>query len=170
VSIPVTFDDLVRRATAAAIVTPLEQRGVWEGGRIATYTHVRIDRTVAGRLEGEVWVRTHGGAVGHIGQIVEGEAAFAIGKASLVFLHPQANGSSSATFGVVEGAQGQFLIVTDRHSSPRLAASAGIGGLASPASAQPLARDLLLDAPLDDAANTIAAAWSREHAASQGVP
>jgi hypothetical protein len=170
VSIPVTFDDLVRRATAAAVVTPLEQRGVWEGGRIATYTYVRVDRTVAGRVAGEVWVRTHGGAVGHIGQIVEGEATFAIGKASLVFLHPQGSGSSPGTFGVVEGAQGQFLIVTGGRSSPRLGASTGLGGLVSPASAQPLARNVLLDVALDDAASAIAAAWPREHAASEELP
>jgi hypothetical protein len=169
VSIPVTFDDLVGRASAVAVVIPIEQRAVWEDGRIATYTRVRIDRSVAGRLVGEISVRTEGGAVGHIGQIVEGEAVFTMGRTSLVFLHPQSNGGSGA-FGVVEGAQGQFSIAIDAHQTPRLAISPSLGGLVPPASASPLARDVLVDVALGDATKTIATAWTRRHPASQDTP
>ena len=37
------FDALVEESTAAAIVTPVEEHSVWEGGRIVTYTHVQTD-------------------------------------------------------------------------------------------------------------------------------
>ena len=49
-SIAILFDELVRDSTAAAIVTPFEQKPVWEDGRIITYTHVHADRPVAGTL------------------------------------------------------------------------------------------------------------------------
>jgi hypothetical protein len=169
VSIPVTFEDLVQRASAAVVVTPLEQYGVWEDGRIATYTHVRVERRVAGRLTGEVWVRSEGGSVGNIGQLVEGEAAFAMGKASLVFLHPHGGSASATTFGVVEGAQGQFPIVTLGRASPRLVASPSLGGILPSSSTQPLARDILVDVSLEEAATAIAAAWSHWHSAGQGA-
>lgn len=168
VSIPVTFDDLVGRATAAAIVTPMEQHGVWEDGRIATYTRVRVERGIAGTLPGTFWVRTGGGAVGHIGQIVEGEATFVTGTPSLVFLHPRRDGGTSTAFGVVEGAQGQFPIVTGDRSSPRLVMSPHMAGLVPPASTSTLARDVLVDVTLDDAAKAIAAVWARKHP-GQGV-
>jgi hypothetical protein len=170
VSIPVTFDDLVGRATAAAIVMPIEQHGVWEDGRIATYTHLRIERRVAGTLPESVWVRTEGGAVGHVGQIVEGEAAFVPGTPSLVFLHPRRDGGSATAFGVVEGAQGQFPIVTEGRRSPRLVMSPHMGGLVPPASTSPLARDVLVDVALEDAAKAIAAAWAHRHSRREAAP
>ncbi len=169
VSIPLTFDDLLARASAVAVVTPLDRRGVWEGGRIATYTHVRVERTIAGRLSGDIWVRTQGGAVGHVGQIVEGEATFPPGRSSLVFLDPRKEGPATS-FGVVEGAQGQFLIVTHGDAPPRLATSQGMGGILPASSAQRLARDVFVDTALEDAANIIVAAWSRSHPASPEAP
>ncbi len=61
----------------------LEQRSQWEelGGarRIVTYTRLSIDRPVAGQPDGEIWVRTLGGAVGDIGQQVSGDAQLKIG-------------------------------------------------------------------------------------------
>jgi hypothetical protein len=70
VSVTVLFDELVQKASAAAVVTRAEQRGLWEDGRIVTYTRVHVDRLVAGQLAGDVWVRTLGGRSG-TGQIVE---------------------------------------------------------------------------------------------------
>ena len=164
VSVTVTFDDLVQRASAAAVVAPVDQRSVWEDGRIVTYAHLRVERLVAGRLPSEIWVRAFGGAVGKIGQLVEGEATFASGTESLVFLRPHADGASGGTFGVVEGAQGQFPVVNRGGTSPRLGASQGIGGLLPPPKgASRLARDVLIDHSVDEAAREITAAWSRFH-------
>jgi hypothetical protein len=170
VSIPVTLDSLVGRASAAAVVTPIDGYGVWEQGRIATYTRVRVERRVAGKLADEVSVRTQGGAVGHIGQVVEGEAVFTLGQSSLIFLRPRNEGGSATTFGVVEGAQGQYPIVTSDHGAPRLIISPHTGAFVPPASNLPLARDVLVDLALEEAAKAIGAAWARKHAVSQEAP
>jgi len=168
VSVTVTFDELVQRAAAVALVVPIEQRSVWEDGRIATYTHLRVERVIAGRLPGEIWVRAFGGAVGRIGQLVEGEATFPVGAESLVFVRPHTDAVSAGTFGVVEGAQGQFPVVTGDGASPRLGASRGLGGLLpAPKGASRPARDVLLDRSVEDAAHEITAAWSRLHGARE---
>jgi len=59
-----------------------------EDGRIYTYTHVKIEQGVAGELGtgAESWVRTMGGVVGKIGQMVDGEPIFTSGKSSLLFM------------------------------------------------------------------------------------
>jgi matrixin len=165
VSVTVTFDDLIQRASAAAVVIPVEQYTTWEEGRIATYTHVRVDRLVVGRLPADLWLRTLGGAVGRIAQLVEGEATFTTGAASLVFVHPHGEGSAQ-TYGIVEGAQGQFPIET-MEGRPRLAASRGLGALLrAPGSSRP-ARDVLLDRSLEDAVRAIADSWWHLHGANE---
>jgi hypothetical protein len=116
VSVAATWDGLLHESTAAAMVTTLESRPVWEGGRIYTYTHVHIDRAVAGELGtgSEAWVRTMGGVVGKVGQIVEGEAAFAPGDRSLLFLRKGPAGA----FVVTARGQGQYPIVDDDPKQP----------------------------------------------------
>lgn len=168
ISVTVTFDDLVRRASAAAVVVPVDRRGVWEDGRIVTYTHVRVERLVAGRLPEEVWVRTFGGSVGHVGQLVEGEATFAQAEPSLVFLHLHVTGGGSPEmFGVVEGAQGQFMLVTNGGQLPRLAPARSVGALVPPPGSPRLARDALVDRSLEDAVREIHAAWTHFHSTSE---
>jgi len=183
VSAAALFEQLVGEAGAAAVVSPVEARSVWEGGRIATYTRVRVDRLIAGELGGDaeetVWIRTRGGAVGDIGQIVEGDAKFAEGRPSLVFLRPHvdpATGAPTGTFVVVERAQGQFPVVTaDRKSV--LGLGSDLGALVEPPAAQVaraaqrlpagvsprFARDVLAGRTVDDAAREIARAWARMH-------
>lgn len=116
VSVAATWDGLLHESTAAALVTTLESRPVWEGGRIYTYTHVHIDRAVAGELGtgSEAWVRTMGGVVGKVGQIVEGEAAFAPGDRSLLFLRKGPAGA----FVVTARGQGQYPVVDDDPKQP----------------------------------------------------
>jgi len=168
VSVSVTFEDLLKRASAVAVVVPVDRHGVWEDGRIVTYTHVRIERLVAGRLPGDVWVRTFGGSVGHIGQIVEGEATFGQAEASLVFVHPGGMGGSPGIFGVVEGAQGQFTVVASAGQSPSLAAARGVGALVQPPpGAGRLATEALVGRSLEDAAREIDSAWSHFHSTSE---
>src|SRR5580698_2218506 len=110
-SIAVTWDGLLRESTAAALVTALEARPVWEGNRIYTYTHVRVDRGVAGELAtgDDVWVRTMGGVVGKTGQVVDGEPVLTRGQSSLLFLHPIA-GRPAGAFDVTARGQGQFPV------------------------------------------------------------
>ncbi len=120
VAFAASLEDLARAATVIARVTPVERSSVWESGRIVTRTRVRIDNVVAGPTTApgagrEIRIRTLGGNVGNIGQLVEGEASFGSdGTSSLLFLAPF-GGATSETFAVVGRAQGQLLVRRDGH-------------------------------------------------------
>ena len=177
VSLPVTWDALLRESTASAVVTPRESTAVWEGGRICTYTHVHVERALAGELAtgGDAWVRTLGGVVGKVGQIVDGEAVFSPGRSSLVFLRPAGAGA----FDVTARGQGQFPVVagTDPARAPTLMRSHSAGLVlereavarsTSPAGATVvapvLATDVLHGRLVDEAARDVASAWTAAHA------
>lgn len=188
VSIAVSFDALVKDADAVAVVSPVESKSVWEDGRIYTYTKVKIDQGVAGELPAgrEEWIRTMGGVVGKIGQMVDGEPVLTVGRSSLLFVH---RFRSAGTWEVSARAQGQFPIVTDDATKLRkVVRSANVGVLLPPkpkptaakeGSVEPrtitagdvaiakirFAGEALHDRALDDAAREIAAAWKQAHAA-----
>jgi hypothetical protein len=172
VSIAVTWDGLLRASTAAAVVTPADATSVWENGRILTYTHVTIDRAVAGPVTtgGDAWVRTLGGIVGNLGQQVEGEAGFSPGRPSLVFLRAHPEGAQSGTFDVTARGQGQFPVVAaDGQQPARVVRSRPAGMIVPPRIFSPLveprlAADILHDCTVDEATRTIQSAWSRLHA------
>jgi hypothetical protein len=184
VSLPVTWDALLRGSTASVIVSPRESTAVWEGGRICTYTHVHVDRAVAGDLTtgGDAWVRSLGGVVGKVGQIVDGEPVFSPGKASLVFLRPSVSGA----YDVTARGQGQFPVVagTDAAHPPTLIRSHSVGllldrqaialpsspssavtlSVGAPAPAVPiLAADRLHGRLVDEAARDVVSAWTATH-------
>jgi hypothetical protein len=180
VSIAATWDGLLQESTAAVVTSPIESQSVWEGGRIYTYTHLRVDRAVAGGLPNgsDVWVRTLGGVVGKIGQIVDGEPVFVPGRSSLVFLHPGPIGA----FEVTARGQGQFPVVADDPKVPaRVVRSntvgailprpattrsrAGPGGAGDlPSGALRLAAEVVHGRTVDDVARDIVADWARTHA------
>jgi hypothetical protein len=148
-------------------VTAAESRAVWEDGRIYTYTRVLVTRAVAGELTsgGDAWVRTMGGVVGKVGQIVEGEAAFAPGDKSLLFLRAGPVGA----YVVTDRGQGQFPVVTDETQHARIVRSHSVGMLLAPrvqatTVAPRLAADVLHGRSVDDVAQEIAAAWVAAHA------
>jgi hypothetical protein len=182
VSIAVAFDDLVGRAHAVALFTPAEAMSTWEGGRIYTYTRVHADTGIAGDIGtgGEAWVRTLGGTVGNIGQSVEGEAVFTIGKQTLLFLQ---HGPAGA-YEVTARGQGQFVVKADETTKLMKVYRAGSPGMLLPPQAPeaakaatqhatpdirvttiraPLARDILHERPLDEAMRTVADAWKKSH-------
>jgi hypothetical protein len=168
VSIAITWDGLLRQSVASAVVMPLEARSVWEGGRIYTYTRVRVDRAIAGDIleGGETWVRTMGGVVDRIGQIVEGEAVLAPGKPSLLFVRA----GPAGTMEVTARGQGQFPVVADvNQARPRVVRNSAVGALFAPqvrasSAATRLAADVLHGRYVDEVAGEIAADWSRAHA------
>jgi hypothetical protein len=175
VSIAATFDRLLREATVSAVVTPTEQRSLWENGRIYTYTRVHVDRAVAGDLAtaSDAWVRTMGGIVGKIGHSVDGEAVLTVGRPCLLFMHPGPIGA----FEVTARAQGQYPLVTDDTRAVRVIKSSGVGALLppvppsrtrvptpAPLAAQALAADVIHGRLVDDVARDIAAAWNKVHA------
>ena len=187
VSIAVAFDALVKDADGGvAIATPTDAKAVWEGGRIVTYTKLRVDQSVAGETQPgqEVWVRTLGGVVGKIGQLVDGEPVFTPNSQSLLFLRHFSQG----TYEVSARAQGQFPIVVDAQTKARkIGHNANVGvlfppksrpvetkaGEAAPQAAQAqtpanprLATEVIHDRVVDDAAKDIADAWKKAHPAT----
>lgn len=167
-SIGATWDGLLHDSSAVAVVTALDAGGVWENGRIYTYTHVHVDRAVAGELPtgAEAYVRTMGGEVGNIGQRVEGEASFQVGAPSLVFVHSGPPGA----FVVTARGQGQFPVVAGEGGSPaRLQPGASLGALLRPraAGAAPrLAVEVVRGRLVDDVARDVVADWPRVRAST----
>jgi len=164
VSIAVTWESLLRESTAAALVTPVETRSVWENGRIYTYARVHLDRPVSGDLgptsDGCVWVRTMGGVVGKIGQLVEGEPVLAPGQQSLLFLHPGPVGA----FEVTARGQGQFPVSPGEKVRTRLVRNTGVGVLVPPhGTASRLAADVVHGRALDDVVREVVEAWGPTH-------
>ncbi len=164
VSIAVTWEGLLRESTAAAVVVPEEAHALWENGRIYTYTRVRVDRSMAGEPGTELWVRTMGGVVGKIGQIVDGEPVLVPGQASLLFLHA----GPGTYWEVTARGQGQFPVVADDKARPKLVRSTAAGAIFAPklaAGAPPpvLAAEFVHGRTVDDVAREVAAAWGRTH-------
>jgi len=172
VSIAVSWDGLLRESSSACIVTAVDAHGAWENGRIYTYTHVHIDRAVAGSLAtgDDVWVRTMGGVVDDIGQRVEGEATLAPGQSSLLFLRPGLSTVVAHSFEVTARGQGHFPLQAADHKLPaRIAPGYALGLLVRPrviqSDASPrLAAEVLLGRTVDEAVREVSAAWNQMHA------
>jgi len=190
VSIAIAFDALVKDADSVGVVTPQEAKSVWEDGRIYTYTRVKIDQGVAGELGtgAEAWVRTMGGVVGKIGQMVDGEPVLTTNKPALLFLRKLKTGSG---WEVSARAQGQYPVLTEETSKtrkliransvgvlfpPRVDAAATAvtgptiqslatpaGGTASAPATARLAGEVIHDRPLDDVAREVATTWKKLH-------
>jgi hypothetical protein len=193
VSIAVGYEALVKDADSVGVVTPVESKTVWEEGRIVTYTHVLVDQGIAGDLGtgADGWVRTLGGVVGKIGQLVDGEPVFTASKSSLVFLRKF---KGTGTWEVAARAQGQYPIVVDdtdktRPAGQRRVMRSGAAGMllppkpASTVTAGPptkvdangtadkvaqlrLAGEVLHDRPLDEVTRDLAASWKKLHVAT----
>lgn len=193
VSIAVPFENLVKDSDAVAVITPSEQKAIWEDGRIYTYTRVKVDQGVAGDIgtSTDGWVRTMGGVVGKIGQLVDGEPVFVSGKPSLLFLRKF---NAGEVYEVSARAQGQYPVSVDAKTKVRkLTRSANVGMLLPPREKavtpvgpvtpdvnqtqtqstsgavvmnpelRRLAQDVLHDKPLDDMTREISTTWKRLH-------
>jgi len=123
----VSLADLVRRSSRIARVTPLDNFARSEdiGGtrHIVTYSRLRIDDSIHGPSgDSETLVRTLGGRVGDLGEIVHGEAELALDETCLVFLMPDSNGVELVT----AMAQGHYPVSLDGAGTPRLRSSRNI--------------------------------------------
>ena len=117
----IELSDLVRASETVVVGTPVESLAQWETlgkqRRIVTYSRVRVDQQVAGApAGGELWVRTLGGRVGKIGQIVHGEARLFASRPALLFLELHGPGVHR----VVALAQGHFPLKADASGVLRL--------------------------------------------------
>jgi len=158
----------VQSSTAVCVVTPVEQRAVWENGRIVTYTRARVDEPVAGDLAAgaETWIASLGGVVGSVGQTVDGEARLRVGAQALVFLRP--DGADASVRIVTARAQGFYPALVDAQGVRRFAPSNSIGAVLAPVgahAAEPLASEVLRSRTAEDAMRDVRGAWGRLHAA-----
>ncbi|HEY4105650.1 MAG TPA: hypothetical protein VGM44_17245 [Polyangiaceae bacterium] len=120
----VSLVDLVRRSTRVAQVMPLEASSRFENvgdmRHIVTYTRLRIDDAIYGDSgESEILVRTLGGHVDKLGEIVHGEAQLIPNEACVLFSQTNADGIELVT----EMAQGHYPLVSDQYGALRLHAS-----------------------------------------------
>ena len=166
-ALEVTYEGLLGNSSIVALVTPMEQRSLWENGRIYTYSRTYTDRTIAGVHAEERWVRTLGGIVGDLGQIVEGEAVLTVGHPAFVFLRPGPLGA----FEVCARAQGQFPLALDDTKRLRLVRSHLAHTVPrvqqAPRKARPAARpapEVLHGRLLDEVSLEVSADWSAIHA------
>ena len=99
--------------------------------------------------------------------MVEGEAVLTRGQPSLLFVH-SIPGRPAGTFAVTARAQGQFPLVADDKTPPRLVRSNSAGALVpphvlGPVASGPLAADVVHGRAVEDVARDVATAWSRTH-------
>jgi hypothetical protein len=110
-----SLSELVKRSRFAVLATALSQESSWQqigdSRRIVTTTRTRVEELVTGEKPetSEILVRTLGGRVGKIGQMVEGEAELLIGETALVFTRVAEPG----LYAVTAMAQGHYPLVAD---------------------------------------------------------
>jgi hypothetical protein len=132
----VSLGDLVARSTRILHATPLQGDSRFEDigdtRHIVTYTRLRVDESIYGSTgESEILVRTLGGQVGKLGEIVHGEAQLAINEGCVAFLQTNADGIEQVT----EMAQGHYPLLSDAGGSLRLRPSRNLPHLIDRANA-----------------------------------
>jgi len=122
---PISLPELVKTSRHTVVGVPREAFSRWEvigrGRRIVTHSRLGVERLVSGAevSDGELWVRTLGGRVGNIGQVVEGEATLRLGERALVFVAP----SPDSVLHVTALAQGHYPLRADSAGVERLTPS-----------------------------------------------
>lgn len=129
VSVAITLEELTTSSTHIVVATAGDKRSVWEdlpgGRRIVTYTRFHVESSTGTSPGQDIEVRTLGGAVGNIGQLVNGDAKIGKGERALLFLLKTSSGAL-----VVNGlAQGHFPIRADKDGNPKLFASPDAGSI-----------------------------------------
>ncbi len=124
-AVPISLERLVQTSELAFVATAREAVGTWEltetGKRIVTYSRVEVHQALDGRPapDGELTVRTLGGRVGDIGQVVHGEAELEVDKPAVFFVRPAVSGS----FALTAMAQGHYALGEDERGVFRLSPS-----------------------------------------------
>ncbi len=154
-----TLEQLAKASHACVVGTPVQSESRWETTgdhrRIITETRLIVDELVGGELEDpEVMVRTLGGQVGDIGQVVHGEAVLIRNHRAVVFL-----AGSDRTPYVTAMAQGHYPVRADSHGAVRLALSPRLGRLIGRNASSATVR--LRDCELTTATGLITSAWTK---------
>jgi hypothetical protein len=117
----VGLDELVRRSQRVVVSEPLDVESRWEtvGKRrhIVTYTRVRALELLRGvpLEEEELMVRTLGGRVGDLAELVHGEAVLTLGHRAVLFTMP-----ARGALAVTAMAQGHYPLAPDKVGRERL--------------------------------------------------
>ncbi|MEP7050491.1 MAG: hypothetical protein ABJB12_09075 [Pseudomonadota bacterium] len=120
----VSLRDLVARSTRVVFGVPLEgtprYEQIGETRHIVTYTRFRVDELLqGGPQEPEILVRTLGGRLGELGEIVHGEAELALNERCVMFVQAHPEGFEQVT----AMAQGHYPMLPDESGALRLHAS-----------------------------------------------
>jgi hypothetical protein len=124
----ISLPELVGLSQFALVGTATDAYSRWETvgstRRIVTYVRVDVTHPIDGRPppDTSVMVRTLGGRVGDIGQLVHGEAHFALGEPSVLFMGSDVDG----VLGITAMAQGHYPLHTRAGDTPRLTPSPNI--------------------------------------------
>jgi hypothetical protein len=127
----VTLPELVGLSQYALVGTATDAYSRWESvsnaRRIVTYVRVEVTQPIDGRPPPDktLMLRTLGGQVGDIGQLVHGEARFELGAASVMFVTPDLDG----VLGIVAMAQGHYPLRSEAGDVVRLQASSNMPSL-----------------------------------------
>jgi hypothetical protein len=103
-----SLTQLARLSDAAAVGTPVSRSSAWEQiaghKRLVTYTRFKVSRRVFGLAgsDDDLVVRTLGGRIGDLGQVVHGEAHLPKGKLALLFLR-RLQGAHYRVTGMAQG-------------------------------------------------------------------
>lgn len=157
----VTLRELVRGSRRVVVGTALDFQCRWESAgrrkRIVTYTRVRIDESLgATETDAEILVRTLGGQVGGVGQVVHGEAVLLVGEPAILFVGTEPDGAES----VVEMAQGHYPIRTAKDGVRRVFPSPRLAELGR---AKDAATQALIGKRVEDALELVRKAWRDAH-------
>ena len=118
----IRLPELVGLSRYALVGTATDAYSRWETvgktRRIVTYIRLEVTQPIDGRPppDTSLMVRTLGGRVGDIGQLVHGEARFELGAASVIFVSPDTDG----VLGITAMAQGHYPLQLDLDDVPRL--------------------------------------------------
>jgi hypothetical protein len=127
----VSLPQLVGLSQYALVGSATEAYSRWESAgssrRIVTYVNIQVTQPIDGRPppETSLMLRTLGGRVGDIGQLVHGEARFELGAPTVIFLTPDSDG----VLGVTAMAQGHYPLSTQAGELARLRASPNMPSL-----------------------------------------
>lgn len=121
----ISLPQLVGITQHTVVGTPVDSHSLWEtlgdAQRIVTYVRIDVAQSIDGRPPAtrSILVRTLGGRVGDIGQLVHGEARLTLEKPAVLFLQSSSNGVLS----VAAMAQGHFPLKSDENRVSRLTLS-----------------------------------------------
>jgi hypothetical protein len=133
----VSLRELMQRSRHALLATPTDAESRWETAygarRIVTYTRVVVSQALDGRSseQSELQIRTLGGKVGHLGQVVHGEARLELDKATALFLDLD----DEQVWRVTAMAQGHYPLRPDAAGVGRLVRSPDLPQMRSDAAA-----------------------------------